>query len=267
MTENAAAAAVSIKMPPFTPNKPSVFFVLAEAQFHIRQITADETKYFHVISALPPDVIKRIEDLVKSPPNTDKYEALKGRLTDSFDTPPEERATRLLNIRDLGGCRPSTFADHMLLLTDGADAEFFLCAILIRSLPDEVRQVVQHSTASFRDLAKEADKHFTASGTPINGRQVNAALTSQPSTNASEAVDAVNATNRYNARAPRQGDRPKRRNEQMRFNNRAPRQGGGDVEQTLNGCLCFFHDKFGHSAKKCEPPCLMSENASAGARK
>ena len=47
--------AVSLKLPTFWASQPQVWFEQAEAQFHIRQITADDTKYYYVISALDQD--------------------------------------------------------------------------------------------------------------------------------------------------------------------------------------------------------------------
>lgn len=44
--------AVSLKLPMFWTSQPQVWFQQAEAQFHIRRITADDTKYYYVVSAL-----------------------------------------------------------------------------------------------------------------------------------------------------------------------------------------------------------------------
>ena len=83
MSEDEAVAPVSreyVKMPKFLPDQPSVFFVMTEAQFVLRNITSDEAKYYHVVSALPPEVVSRIVDLVTAPPTTNKYDAIKQRL-------------------------------------------------------------------------------------------------------------------------------------------------------------------------------------------
>ena len=41
--------AVAIKLPAFWAQQPEVWFLQAEAQFHIRKITDDTTKYYHVV--------------------------------------------------------------------------------------------------------------------------------------------------------------------------------------------------------------------------
>ena len=95
-----------IKMPKFLPDQPAVFFVMAESQFELCGVTSDHAKYHHVVSALPPEVVSRIVDLVTAPPTTNKYDAIKQRLTVSYARTPMERATKLLEITDLGGRHP-----------------------------------------------------------------------------------------------------------------------------------------------------------------
>ena len=45
-------AAVSLKLPTFWSTQPKSWFCQAEAQFAIRKISEDETKYYYVIAAL-----------------------------------------------------------------------------------------------------------------------------------------------------------------------------------------------------------------------
>ena len=53
-----------VKMPKFLPDQPAVFFVMTESQFALRNVTSDDAKYHHVVSALPPEVVSHIVDLV-----------------------------------------------------------------------------------------------------------------------------------------------------------------------------------------------------------
>ena len=149
-------APVGVKMPKFTPDQPAIFFIMAEAQFALRGVTLDETKYYHAVSALPLDVVGRIVDLVTAPPATGKYDALKQRLTDSFAGTPNERAARILDITDLGGRRPSALKDELRNLSRGEDGDFLLRAVFLRALPD--------SSKSLEELAKAADEHYTTAG-------------------------------------------------------------------------------------------------------
>ena len=47
--------AVSIRMPPFMESAIRGWFSIIEANFALRNITVSSTKYYHVLSALPPE--------------------------------------------------------------------------------------------------------------------------------------------------------------------------------------------------------------------
>ena len=51
-TAAATAAAVSVKLPTFWTTMAAAWFTQAEAQFGLRGITSDDTRYWHVVSAL-----------------------------------------------------------------------------------------------------------------------------------------------------------------------------------------------------------------------
>ena len=76
-TENA----VSLKLPTFWTSQPLVWFAQAEAQFELRKITADETRYYLVLSALDQGTATRLLDLISNPPGNNKYEALTDRIS------------------------------------------------------------------------------------------------------------------------------------------------------------------------------------------
>ena len=94
--------AVSLKLPEFCTSHTMVWFQQTEAQFSLRQVTADNTKYFYVVAALDQDSAQRVIDLLEDPPRDYKYLALKKRLLDTFDLSDNGRAARLLNMPQLG---------------------------------------------------------------------------------------------------------------------------------------------------------------------
>ena len=72
-------SAVSVKLPTFWPQQPKVWFAQVEAQFAIRNITKEDTKYHYVISALDQETAVRVLDLLETQPEN-PYETLKTRL-------------------------------------------------------------------------------------------------------------------------------------------------------------------------------------------
>ena len=108
--------AVSLKLPEFWEQHAAVWFAQAEAQFAIRRITEDETKYYYVVAALSNSTATRVVSLLQDPPDDDKYVTLKGLLLETFEMSEGERARRLLSLTGLGDSKPSELMDHMLAL-------------------------------------------------------------------------------------------------------------------------------------------------------
>ena len=61
--------AVSLKLPGFWTIHPRVWFQQTEAQFVLRQITADNMKYFYVVAALDQDFAQKVSDVLEYSPS------------------------------------------------------------------------------------------------------------------------------------------------------------------------------------------------------
>ena len=111
--------AVSLKLPTFWTSQPQVWFEQAEAQFHIRQITADATRYYYVVSALDQDTGVHVIDFLRHPPDDNKYEGIKKLLNNTFGASRRARASKLLRMFGLGDRKPSVLMNEMLAQMDG----------------------------------------------------------------------------------------------------------------------------------------------------
>ncbi|GFS05633.1 Gag pol protein, partial [Elysia marginata] len=112
----ATVESIALKLPTFWVSSPLAWFAQAEAQFALRNISQDETKYYHVVAALDTTTANRALSVLTSPPSTDKYNAIKSFLTSAYGLTDGERATALLNMRGLGDSKPSELMDNMLSL-------------------------------------------------------------------------------------------------------------------------------------------------------
>lgn len=225
--------AVAVKLPPFWADKAHVWFIQAEAQFATRNITADVTKYYHVVAALDQDVATRVLDLLQAPPANDKYATLKARLIGTFTLSETQRAAALLNIRGLGDSRPSELMDRMLALLGSHAPCFLFREIFMQQMPLDIRpHLAQADIADFRQLAQTADVLCTARcSTEINAVRV---VTSRP-TQRPPQRPTLTSSHAMNATATPQSD------------------------------LCYYHRRFGAAAKQCRPPCTFSTSGNGQA--
>ena len=75
---------VSVKVPAFWPDSAEAWFVQVEAQFALKGVTASSTKFYYCVSSFNQETANQVLDLIKNPPSSDSYEALKNRLLRLF---------------------------------------------------------------------------------------------------------------------------------------------------------------------------------------
>lgn len=155
---------VALKLPTFWTSCPSAWFAQTEAQFALRGITADETKYYHVVAALDAATASRALSIISSPPPNCKYDSLKSFLTGAYELSEAEKAAALLDIRDLGDNKPTELMDKMLALLGDHKPCFLFRQIFLRMLPESIRAPLANSPnmTNYRALAKEADNLYNS---------------------------------------------------------------------------------------------------------
>ena len=61
----------SLKLPQLWATEPQIWFAQDEAQFALRKIVSDDTKYYYILSSLNQTITSRLKDFISHPP--DKY--------------------------------------------------------------------------------------------------------------------------------------------------------------------------------------------------
>jgi hypothetical protein len=72
---------VGIRVLPFWPEKPAVWFTQLEGQFALSNITQDTTKFHYIISKLDNKYAAEVEDITTNPPPTGCYERIIAEIT------------------------------------------------------------------------------------------------------------------------------------------------------------------------------------------
>ena len=264
--EERTAAAVSVKLPPFWPEKARFWFTIVEANFVTSRITDEKTKFYHVVRQLDSDTAGRLMDIIENPPDTDSFKALKKRLLESFELNDRERASRIIDWPGLGDRKPSQCLEDMIqIMPSGTkDLGILFKEHFLRLLSADVRSLLAQSTnmkastvESMRLLAKEADEYYESSGARVN------ALTNQAETmsigpSAPIDTDPVLDSQEVFAISGRGGYAPRGSRGGFGSRGRGGSRGKNQYRQRLPPkpvTFCHYHAQFGANARQCLSPC------------
>ena len=252
-------AAVNIKLPPFWPSDPEVWFAQVEAQFTTRGITVERTKFDHIVAALSPDTAMEVRDLILTPPASAPYTTLKKVLIKRTAGSHQQRLQKLLNEVELGDRKPSQLLRRMRQLWTSDDTDnVVLRELFIQRLPSNVRMVLapSGSSVSLDNLAEMADRIMEVTTPTV------AAMHSPPTPPSEVEVlrshirdlqEQVKSLSMVNRSPRRRSPTPARRRSP------SPAYPSSVVDHTL----CWYHQRFGNAATKCKPPCSRAPNAPA----
>ena len=104
---------VTVRLPPFWPDRPAIWFAQAESQFELAAITRQRTKFNYVVSQLNQQQASEVEDIITAPPEQEPYDKLKAELIRRLSTSREQCVRQLLSHEEMGDRKPSQFLRHL----------------------------------------------------------------------------------------------------------------------------------------------------------
>lgn len=240
---------VAVRVPPFWPNKPEIWFQQLEAQFHLNSITADSTKFWHVIAQLESRYAELVEDVIVRPPDTNKYTTIKAELIKRLSTSQQQKLRQLLEHEEMGDRTPSQFLRDLRKLAGTTVQNEFLRTLWLNRLPSAMQAIlVTQADLSLEKQAEIADA-IRETHSPI---QISA-MTTQVSAIEVLAEQLKKLTAQVNELS-RGGSRFRSRNRSNSRNRRFPSHNRGE-SPTAENSECWYHRHFGIKARHCRPTC------------
>lgn len=254
---------VGVRIPPFYPEKPALWFSQMEAQFALSNIKTDETKFYYVTGNLDPQYANEVEDIISNPPATNKYDRLKFELVKRLSASREKKVKQLLMHEELGDRKPSQFYRHLLNLAGPGVPDEFLRTIWTSRLPSGTQAIVASQTkTSMDELADLADRIHDVVGTQVTTSAINTTVpTKSPEHSMNSEIAALTRQVEKLTEKVERMSRPRHRSR-----DHTPRRSSSTRSQSSYRRFpqCWYHQKFGDKAKRCVKPCDF--NASGNAR-
>ncbi|XP_066585543.1 uncharacterized protein [Prorops nasuta] len=252
--------ATELKLPTFWKADPDLWFIQIETQFHVRKITVDRTKYDYVLTALNPDTIKQVSDIIRNPPLENRYEHLKENIIKRLTDSQEKQLQKLLGELQLGDKKPSQLLREMRDLGGGIVHEELLRSRWIHAMPTDIQSfLVMSAEFDLPKLAEVADRLVenypprfnmaTSCDDPQGG--ANATTTANPRSTIEDNLKNLIGEVQGLARLVKKVyDKLKTSTTESNGRSRSRSRSN----KPKNG-MCFYHTKFGDQATRCTTPC------------
>jgi hypothetical protein len=246
---------MAVRLPPFWPDKPALWFAQVEAQLKLAGVTSQRTKFNQVFAQLNQQHAAEVGDIITAPPVHDPYDRLNAELVSRLSTSREQRVRQLLSHEEMVDRKPIQFLRHLKGLAQDVPDDY-LRTIWNSRLPPHVQAVLAGQTEDSLDSASHlADRICEVNPLPTTA-SISTAPTPAPDNTAGlrERIDKLTRMV-ASLRTPRAHSRSHSRHRESRTPPTSPSRHD----------MCLYDRRFGDRARNCTPPCAsQSENSSSG---
>lgn len=225
--------AVSIKIPAFMETAASGWFAIIEAQFDINKITVSATKFSHVLSNLPPDLVIKLAPELLTGKN---YENLKEAVIAVHEqTKPELYAKLISGSASKMTGRPSYYLQELQSIASKVGVgEDLIRHQFLQALPTRISPVLAaQKTLSLSQLGTLADELM-------------------PFTNSDHVVQHVSEERSASRFDPRQNVRNNQSNSSIPYGLRP-------FSKDQRPKVCRWHLYYGTNSRSCKPWCTFPD--------
>lgn len=255
-----------IKMIPFAPDDPEIWFAMLEGQFMTHGITDDKIKFSNVVTSLDIGHAKAVKDVIINPPSENSYDKIKAELIRRLSASHEKKVMQLLTHEELGDRKPSRFLRHLQDLAGPSMPDDFVRSIWSSRLPQSVQTILaSQPTHSLDQLADLADRimDITTPGGVVASTAVPG--TAAGGSQTSEVAELRRMVAQLTTRLDRLTRDPRHETRRSRSRRRSPSASSCTRSQSSyrRHPTCWYHFKFGADAHKCQAPCDFNKSGNA----
>jgi len=239
---------VQIKLPPFWKADPELWFFQIEAQFHSNGIRADLSKYNQIVGKLDSDVLSKVSDIVKNPPAAQKYDAIKNRLIKEFIESEKTKLRSLFTELSLHEDKPSNLLHKMREKTCNKVSDELLKELWSNRLPQQIQAILSCNDAPLAIQVEMADKIFET----IDKHSIQTLSDTNKKSDTDIETRFCKLEEQIDLLCQEVKRSRSRNSSANRYRSRSNNRSNKQSDSTTN-TYCYYHEKFRHNAKKCDP--------------
>ncbi|GIY23383.1 uncharacterized protein CEXT_50111 [Caerostris extrusa] len=137
-----------------------------ESQFTLAGVTTETTTFQHVVSALQPEELAVVSDIILKPSADAPFTVLKKRLCAQYADSEAQRLRDLISGMQLGDRCPSRLLLEMLSKAGARINDDFLKSLFLQRLPTNVQQILAISNDNLDKLEEMAEGIMPTSSAP-----------------------------------------------------------------------------------------------------
>jgi hypothetical protein len=256
---------VGVRVPPFYPDKPALWFTQLESQFVLANITTEATKFHYALAQLDSATASIVEDIITAPAAADKYHQLKTELIKRLSVSREKKIHQLLTNEELGGRKPTQFLRHLKSLAGAGVPEEFMRSIWTSRLPTSTQTIIASQLKlPLDEVAELADRIHDV--VPLQPQIAVASMAAASAASAPHSLSQeVAALSQQMQTLMLKVDRMSRQHGRSKTPRRQSGRGRSSSARRSNSNYrkfptCWYHHKFGDKATRCVQPCDFAGN-------
>ncbi|XP_036346921.1 uncharacterized protein LOC118756257 [Rhagoletis pomonella] len=158
MTSLPITTNMTVRAPPFSTERPALWFAQLESQFRNRSVSNENDMFHHAVSLIDTQSAAEVEAIILNPSTPTPYTLLKQTLIERLTKSKDAKLLHLLNDEEIGERTPSQFFRHLRSLCPDVPNNVIKARWQSQLSPQTRACLAAQPDASSEDLSRLADK-------------------------------------------------------------------------------------------------------------